>query len=126
MAIRQLRLCPPKRATSDVLNSRRMKRGLRPRTRDNTKISTLNVNPAQAYFEGILSAALGVRIFGDNVVEWQIDAVKEYAKKMKDEEIEHAEIALAEKANQKRLWKRWIDETAKGFKEVLRREGRME
>ena len=28
------------------------------------------VNPAQAYFEGMLWAALGVRIFSDNVVEW--------------------------------------------------------
>lgn len=83
------------------------------------------VNPAQAYFEGMLWAAFGVRIFSDNVAEWQIDAVKKYAKKLKDEEIEHSEIALAEKENQKRLWELWIDETTKGFKELLRREGRL-
>ena len=80
---------------------------------------------AQAYLEGMLGAAFGVRIFSDNVAEWQIDAVKKYAKKLKDEEIEHAELALAEKENQKKLWKQWLDETTKGFKEVLRREGRI-
>lgn len=29
-------------------------------------------NPEQAYFEGMLWAAFGVRIFSDNVAEWQI------------------------------------------------------
>ena len=84
------------------------------------------VNPAQAYLEGMLWAAFGVRFFSDNVAEWQLDAVKKYAKKLKDEEIDHSEIAQAEKENQKRLWNQWIDETTKGFKEVLGREGRME
>ena len=40
------------------------------------------VNPARAYCEGMLWAAFGVRIFSDNVAEWQIDAVKKYAKKL--------------------------------------------
>lgn len=84
------------------------------------------VNSAQAYFEGMLWAAFGVRIFSDNVAEWQIDAVKKYAKKLKYEEIDHSEIAQAEKENQKRLWEQWLDETTKGFKEVLRREGRLD
>lgn len=84
------------------------------------------VNPAQAYLEGMLCAAFSVKIFSDNVAEWQIDAVKKHAKKLKDEEIEHSELAPAEKENQKRLWEQWIDETTKGFKEVLRKEGRME
>lgn len=84
------------------------------------------VNPAQAYYEGMLWAAFGVRIFSDNAKEWQIDAVKKYAKKMKDEEIDHSVIAHAEKEQLKRLWEQWIDETTKGFKVVLRREERME
>ena len=86
----------------------------------------IEVKPAQAYFEGMLWAAFGVRIFSDNVAEWQIDAVKKYAKKLKEEEIKHSEIASSEKENQKMLWAKWIDETTNGFKEVLRREGRME
>lgn len=83
------------------------------------------VNPAQAYCYGMLWAAFGVRIFNDNVAEWQIDSVKKYAKKLKAEEIEHSDIAPAEKENQKKLWEQWIDETSRGFKEVLRRERRM-
>ena len=84
------------------------------------------VNPAQAYIEGMLWAAYGVRIFSENVAEWQIEAVKKYAKKLKEEEIEHSALTPAEKDEHKRLWKRWIDETTKGFKEVLKKEGRME
>ena len=49
--------------------------------------------------------------------------MKKYAKKLKDEEIEHPAMTPDE---QKGLWKQWIDETAKGFKEVLKKEGRME
>lgn len=84
------------------------------------------VNPAQAYLEGMLWAAFGVRIFSDNGKEWQIDAVKKYATKLKEKEIEHSTLSMVEKESQKRLWKQWIEETTKGFKVVLRREGRME
>ena len=84
------------------------------------------VNPASAYLEGMIWAAFGVRIFSDNTSEWQIDVVSKYAKKLKEEEIEHSSLTSEEKENQKRLWKEWIDETTKGFKEVLRGEGRME
>ena len=49
--------------------------------RINTNMKTIpNDNMAQAYLEGMLWAAFGVRIFSDNVAEWQIDAVKKYAK----------------------------------------------
>lgn len=85
-----------------------------------------DVNPARAYLEGMLWAAFGVRIFNDNATEWQIDAVKKYAKKLKDEEIEHSPLPPTEKEKQKKLWKQWIDETTRGFKEELKREGRME
>ena len=74
----------------------------------------------------MLWAALGVRIFSENVAEWQIEAVKKYAKKLKEEEIEHSALNPAEKDEQKRLWKQWINETTNGFKEVLKKEGRME
>ena len=83
------------------------------------------VNPALAYCEGMLWAAFGVRIFSDNVAEWQVEAVKKYAKKLKEEEIEHSSLSPTEKNHQKGLWEQWIDETTKGFKDVLKREGRM-
>ena len=47
------------------------------------------VNTAKAYIDGMLWAAFGVRIFSENVAEWQIEAVKKYAKKLNEEEIEH-------------------------------------
>jgi len=88
-----------------------------------TTMNTIQeVNPAQAYCDGMLWAAFGVRIFRDNVAEWQIDTVKKYAKKLKNEEIEHSEIAPTEKEHQKWLWEQWIDETTKWFKKVLRRD----
>lgn len=74
----------------------------------------------------MIGAAFGVRIFSENVTGWQIDAVKKYANKLKDEEIDHSELAQTEKERQKNLLEQWLDETTKGFKELLRREGRME
>lgn len=90
-------------------------------------MKTMNeVNHAQAYLEGMLWAAFGIKIFSDNAMEWQIDAVKKYATKLKEEEIEHSSLKPTEKEDQKTLWKQWIDETTKGFKEVLRREKRLQ
>ena len=84
------------------------------------------INKAKAYLEGMLWAAYGVIVISGNVAEWQIDAVKKYAKKLKEEEIDHSSLTPSEKENQKELRKQWIDETTKGFKEVLKSEGRME
>lgn len=84
-----------------------------------------NVDPAQAYIEGMLWAAYSVRIFSDDVAEWQIDSLQKYAMELKEVEIAHSSLASEEKENQKRLWKQLIDETTKRFKEVLRREGRL-
>lgn len=83
------------------------------------------VNPAQAYLEGMLWAAFGVKVISGDAVEWQIDAVKECAKDLKEKEIEHSSLSPTEKENQKRLWKQWIDETTHGFKDELKRAGRI-
>ena len=83
------------------------------------------VNPAQAYMVGMLWAAYGVKIIAFDAEECQIDAVKECAKELKEKEIEHSSLFPSEKENQKRLWKQWIDETTKGFKDKLKRAGRL-
>ena len=44
-------------------------------------ITIKNVNPAQAYLEGMLWAAYGVKVISGPVAEWQIDKVKESALK---------------------------------------------
>lgn len=84
-----------------------------------------DANPALAYLEGMLWAAYGVKVISCDAVEWQIDAVKECAKKLKEKEIDHSSLSPIEKENQKRLWKQWIDETTKGFKDELRMNGRL-
>lgn len=43
-----------------------------------------STNPVQAYLEGMLWASFSVKIFEENVAEWQIDAVKECAKNLKE------------------------------------------
>ena len=53
----------------------------------------------------MLWAAIGMRIFGDNVAEWQIDAVKKDAAKLNEEEMEHTALTPAEKNDRKRVWR---------------------
>ena len=84
-----------------------------------------NVNPAQAYLEGMLWAAYGVQVISGPVAEWQIDKVKESALKLKEAEIDHSSLSLTEKENQKRQWKQWLDATTQGFKDKLRAKGRL-
>ena len=84
-----------------------------------------DVNPAQAYIEGMLWAAYGVRIINGTVAEWQIDKVKECAQKLKEAEIDHSSLTLAEKEEQERQWKLWLNSTTQGFKEKLKEEGRL-
>lgn len=79
---------------------------------------------AKTYLGGMLWAAFGVNIVSESVAEWQLYSVKEYAWKFKEDETEHSTLTSSEKKNQKKLWKQWIDETVKGFKEVWMREGR--
>ena len=43
------------------------------------------LNTAKGYLEGLLWAAYGMKIISGTVAEWQIDQVKECAKKLKEE-----------------------------------------
>ena len=85
-----------------------------------------DVNPAQAYIEGMLWAAYGVRIINGTVAEWQIDKVKECAQKLKEAEVDHSPLSQTEKEEQKRQWKLWLDTTTQGFKDKLKEERRLE
>lgn len=84
-----------------------------------------NKDTAKAYIEGMLWAAYGVKTISGSAVEWQIDQVKECAKKLKEAEIDHSSLTHAEKENQKHQWKQWIDATTHGFKDKLKEEGRL-
>lgn len=83
-----------------------------------------SLDTARAYFEGMLWAAYGVKIISGSVAEWQIDQVKECAKKLKEAEIDHSALTPTEKENLKHQWKQWIDATTHGFKDKLKEEGR--
>ena len=60
-----------------------------------------STNPVQAYLEGMLRAAFGVKIIDCNVAEWQIDAAKECAKKLKEKEIDHSSLTPQKKRNKR-------------------------
>lgn len=83
------------------------------------------IDTAKAYLEGMLWAAYGVRIISGSAAEWQIDQVKECAKKLKEEEINHSTLTPTEKENLKHQWQQWITATTKGFKDLLKKEGRL-
>ncbi len=85
-----------------------------------------DVNPAQAYIEGMLWAAYGVKIINGTVAEWQIDKVKECAQKLKEAEVDHSPLSQTEKEEQKRQWKLWLDTTTQGFKDKLKEERKLE
>jgi hypothetical protein len=52
--------------------------------------------------------------------------VKECAQKLKEAEIDHSSLSQAEKEDQKRQWKLWLDSTTQGFKDKLKEEGRLD
>ena len=97
--------------------------------RYSSKVNGMNtikdVNRVEAYLNGILHAAYGVKVITGNVAEWQIDVVKKYGKKLKEEEIDHSSLTHTEKEEQKGQWKQWLDSTAQGFKDMLKAEGRL-
>ena len=87
--------------------------------------SNQSIDTAKAYLEGMLWAAYGVKIINGSVAEWQIDQVKECARKLKEAEIDNSALTPAEKENLKRQWKQWIDATTHGFKDKLKEERRL-
>ena len=82
--------------------------------------SNQRIDFVKAYLEGMLLAAYGVKIISCSAEEWQIDQVKECAKKLKEAEIDHSALTPSEKENLKHQWKLWIDATTHGFKDKLK------
>lgn len=81
---------------------------------------------AKAYYDGILGAAFGCSILNGKIEEWQIDAAKECALKLKESEIDHTMLSYSDKENLKRQWKQALEAMIQGFKNELRTEGRMD
>lgn len=85
----------------------------------------LNINPAKCYLDGMLWATFGSALYFGKVAEWQIDSVKKCASILKEAEIDHLVLTDAEKKEVKRQWIQYLDTYTRGFKDELRREGRM-
>ena len=81
-------------------------------------------NAVKAYFQGILTVAYGVNPI-ETATEWQIDSIKECVSKLKEVEIDHLSGSIAEKQEMKRQWKLRLEDFAQGFKDELRRRGRL-
>ena len=79
-----------------------------------------NIDTAKAYIEGMLWAAYGVKIISGSAAEWQIDQVKECAKKLKEAEIDHSTLTQMGKEDLKLQLKQWVDATTFGFKDKLK------
>ena len=73
----------------------------------------------------VVRAAYCVKNVSVSAAEWQIDQVKECAKKLKDAEIDHSAFTKTEKENLKHQWKLWVDSTTRGFNDKLEEERRM-
>ena len=73
----------------------------------------------------VVRAAYGVKIISGSVAEWQIDQVKDCAKKLKEAGIEHSALTQTEKENLQHQWKQWGGATTHGFKDKVKEEGRM-
>ena len=78
----------------------------------------------EAYFKGMFTAAFGVCPTG-KFTEWQIEVVKKCASMLKEAEIDHAQFSDAEKQELKQQWKSWLETYTQGFKDELKRSGRL-
>lgn len=85
----------------------------------------MDINPAKAYLEGMFWAAYGSNLIRGTVAEWQIDAVKKCASVLKEAEIDHMMLSDDKKSEFKKQWKAWIEIYAQGFKDELKREGKL-
>lgn len=86
---------------------------------------SLNLDLAKFYLDGMLWAAFGSSLCFGKVAEWQVDSVKKCASILKEAEIDHLVLSDAEKEEIKNQWKQYLDTYTQGFKDELRREGRM-
>ena len=88
-------------------------------------MTTIDNNTAKTYINGMLAAAFGITVYNAVLKEWQIDAVKKCASILKESEIDHSQCSSEQKQKMKEQWKLELDAYTQGFKDELRREGRL-
>lgn len=83
------------------------------------------LNNLDAFYQGSVQAAFSVFLFGGYYTEQQIDIVKEAVSRYRESEIEQSALPLSDKEELKQEWKTWLDTFTQGFKEELKRQGRL-
>lgn len=77
------------------------------------------------YFRGAAEAAFGVFLFGGFYTEEQIDMVKAAVSRFRESEIDQSSLPQQEKEGLKQQWKQWLELYVRGFKDLLKQQGRL-
>lgn len=77
------------------------------------------------YFQGVFWAYLGLSMISCNATEESLDAAKITAEKMNEQRIDTLTLSKEEKDRMKADWKAWSESALKGFKDTLKKEGRL-
>ena len=83
------------------------------------------INPAQAYFGGIIAAYLDSSYTSGTITEWQIDIIKENISHYCEATIGHSQLSYQEKEDQKRQMKQSLEVYIQGVKDEMRAKGRI-
>lgn len=83
------------------------------------------INPFEPYYAGALRTAIVSCFINGRISEQQIDFVKEVISKFREAEIDHLSLSPSEKEELKSGWKQWLEATARGIKDELRGEGKL-
>lgn len=78
------------------------------------------------YLEGVLLAEMGLSLLKGNAQEDALDAAKEVAEKMNEQNIDSSPLSQEEKERLKSEGKVRIETMLKGYKDILKREGRLD
>ena len=84
-----------------------------------------NVNPAQAYYGGIIAAYLDSKYISGPIREWQIDTIKEDISHYCEKLIDRSQLSYQDKEEQKRQMKQSLEVYIHGVKDQLKREGKL-
>lgn len=79
----------------------------------------------EQFFRGVLVAFLGANFMNGPITEWQIDMLKEYISHFCEARIDHSQLSLHEKEEQKHQMKHSLEVYIYGVKETLRARGKL-
>ena len=78
------------------------------------------------YFAAAFKMAITSCLINGKIPEQQIDFAKEVISKIREAEIDHLAVSESKKEELKSQCRQWLDATARGIKDELRGEGKLE